>query len=78
MEDIESFNINMVYNTQCIKIYDDPINVLHEKEFIQHIIEDPPHVTSIENIDDWEFFHVYFSDDDHICTQDQSQDETIR
>ena len=54
MEDLELPSINMVYNTQCPEIQDDPIEVVHEEPFIEDIIEDPPHVTSAENIDDWE------------------------
>ena len=50
---------------------------MHEEPLSENIIEDPPHVTSIENIDDWECFHDYFSDDDQICTPDLPQDETI-
>ena len=42
---------------------------MHEEPLIKSIVEDP-HVTSTKNIDDWEFFHDYFSDDDHICTPD--------
>ena len=41
------------------------------------IVEDPPHDPTIENIEDWGPFHDYFSDDDHICTQDPPQEETI-
>ena len=56
---------------------DDPIEFVHEEPFIEDIVEDPPHVTSTENIEDWGPFHDYFSDHDHICTLDQSQDQTI-
>ena len=55
------------------EIHDDPIDDVHEEPFI----EDPPHVTLTENIDDWECFHDYFSDYDHICTPNLPQDETI-
>ena len=30
-----------------------------------------------KNIEDWGSFHDYFSDDDHICTPDPPQEETI-
>ena len=50
---------------------------MHEEPLSENIIEDPPHVTSTENIDDWEYFHDYFNDDDQICTPDLPQDETI-
>ena len=46
---------------------------MHEEPFI----ENPPRVTLTENIDDWECFHDYFSDDDHIRTLDLPRDETI-
>ena len=48
---------------------------MHEEPFIEDIIEAPPHVISTENIDDWECFHDYFSDDD---IPNLPQDETIR
>ena len=41
------------------------------------IVEDPPHDPSTENIEDWGSFHDYFSDDDHICTPNPPQEETI-
>ena len=50
---------------------------MHEESFIEDIIEDPPHVTLTNNTEDWESFHDYFSDDDHICTLDLPQRETI-
>ena len=50
---------------------------MHEEPLTKNIVEDPPHATSMENIDDWEFFHDYFSDDDHICTLDLPKDEII-
>ena len=50
---------------------------MHEDSFIEDIIEDPPHVTLTNNTKDWESFHDYFSDDDHICTPDLPQRETI-
>ena len=40
------------------------------------IVEDPPHDCSTKNIEEWGFFHDYFSDDDHICTPDPPQEET--
>ena len=67
----------MVYNTQHSKIHYDPIESMHEEPLVEKIVEDPPHVTSTQNSNDWEFFHDYFSDDDHICTPGQYQDETI-
>ena len=67
----------MVYNTQHSEIHYDPIESVHEEPLIEKIVEDPPHVTSTENSGDWECFHDYFSDDDHICTQDLPQDEAI-
>ena len=66
----------MVYNTQHSKIHYDPIESVHEEPLVEKIVEDP-HVTSTENSDDWECFHDYFSDDDHICTPDLPKDETI-
>ena len=77
MEDPKISIINMVYNTQHSKIHDDPIDSMHEEPLIEKIIEGPPQVTSTENSDNWECFHDYFSDDDHICTPDLPQDETI-
>ena len=50
---------------------------MHEEPLIEKIVEDPPHVTSTENSNDWECVHDYFSDDDHICTPDLLKDETI-
>ena len=50
---------------------------MHEEPLIEHIIEDPRHVTSTENSDDWELFHDYFRDYDHICTPDIPRDEAI-
>ena len=58
----------MVYNTQHSEIHYDPIKSVHEELVIEKIVEYPPHVTSTENSDDWEYFHGYFSDDGHICT----------
>ena len=49
---------------------------MHEEPFIEDIVEDP-HVTSTENIEDWGPSHDYFSDEDHICSPVQSQEETI-
>ena len=49
---------------------------MHEEPLIEKNVEDPPHVTSTENSDDWECFHDYFSDD-HICTPDLPKDEII-
>ena len=77
MEDLEPPNINMVYNTQCPEFHDDPIQVVQEEPFIEDIIEDPPHVTSMEPIEYWGPSHDYFNDEYHICTPGQSQDETI-
>ena len=68
---------NMVYNTQHSEIHYDPIESVHEEPLVEKIVEDPPHVTSTENSDDWECFHDYFSDDDHNCTPDLLKDETI-
>ena len=50
---------------------------MHEEPFIEDIVEDPPHITSTKNIEDCGPSHDYLSDEDHICTPDQSQDETI-
>ena len=50
---------------------------MHEEPLIENIIEDPLHVTQTDNSDDWECFHDYFNDDDHICTPNLPQDETI-
>ena len=50
---------------------------MHEEPLIEKIVEDPPHVTSTESSDDWEWFHDYFSDDDHIFTPDLPKDEII-
>ena len=44
---------------------------------VEKFVEDPPHLTSTENSDDWKCFHDYFSDDDHICTSDLPKDEII-
>ena len=49
----------------------------HEEPFIEDVVEDTPSITSTKNIEDWGPSHDYFSDEDHICTLDQSQDETI-
>ena len=68
---------NMVYNIQHSEIHYDPIEYVHEEPLIEKIVEDPPHAASTENSDDWEFFHDYYSDDDHICTIDIPHDETI-
>ena len=67
----------MVYNTQHSEIHYDPIESVHEEPLVEKIVEDPPHVTSTEISNDWELFHDYFSDDDHICTIDLLKDETI-
>ena len=50
---------------------------MHEDPLIEKNVEDPPHVTSIETIEDWGPSHDYFNDEDRICTPGQSQDETI-
>ena len=76
MEEPELTSINMANNTQFSEIHDDPIEFVHEEPFIEDIVEDP-HVTLTENIEDRGPSHDYFSDEDHICTLDQSQDETI-
>ena len=52
MEDPEISTINTVYNTQHSEIHDDPIKSMHEEPLIEKIVEEPPHVTSIENSDD--------------------------
>ena len=67
----------MVYNTQHLEIHYETIESVHEEPLIEKIVEDPPHATSTENSDDWEFFHDYNSDDDHICTPNLPKDETI-
>ena len=77
VEDHEMPSINMVYNNQYSETHDDPVEVVHEESFIEDIIKDPPHVTLIDNTKDWDSFHDYFSDDDHICTLDLPQRETI-
>ena len=59
------------------KIHYDSIAFVHEEPLIENIVEDPSHVTSKENIYDWELFHDYFNDDDHICTPNLPQEETI-
>ena len=50
---------------------------MHEEPLIEKNVEDPPHVTSTENSDDWECFHDYCSVDDHICTPNIPKDEII-
>ena len=52
MENPELSSINMVYNTQHSEIHDDPIESVHEEPLIEKIVEDLPHVTSIENSGD--------------------------
>ena len=66
----------MVYNNQHSEIHYDPIEFVHEEALIEKIVE-YPQVTSTENSDDWERFHDYFSDDDHICTLYLPKDEII-
>ena len=38
---------------------DDPIEELHEEPMIEHIVEEPPHVTIDENIEDLRYSHVF-------------------
>ena len=59
------------------EIHDDPIEFVHGEPLIENIVEDPTHITSTKNIEDWGHSHDYFSDEDHICSLDQSQYETI-
>ena len=54
MEEPELTRINMENNTQFSEIRDDPIEFVREEPFIEDIVEDPPHVTSTENNNDWE------------------------
>ena len=76
VEELELTSINMENNTHVSEIHDDPIEFVHEEPLIENIVEDP-HVTSMENIEDWGPSYDYSSDEDHICTPDRSEDETI-
>ena len=55
----------------------DPIEYVHKGSLIEDIIEDRLHDIIIETIENLEFSHDYFIDNDHSFSPDLPQEETI-